>query len=452
MALKFILSIQTFFKETVWNTPLNTLPKWEAFLYRQVRIWMITFSEYQKDKCGEKASALTYFSLLSIVPVLAIAFGIGQMFGLREYIQSELKSYFSEQGEIFGDQEVVLAKVTSWADNMLSGSSGGIISGVSAVLLIYAVARLLNNVEHAFNDVWNTKQGRSLKRKVTDYISVIFLGPIILIISSSTAVLISESIEEITNQWALLEYMKPTILLLIKLIPYTLICFLLFLVYIVFPNTSVKLRPAFTAALFAGAAFQLTQFAWINGQAFLSGYSAIYGSFAAFPLFLIWLQLSWLILLLGAEFAYAIQNVSNWTYSDEGKRLSRRLRKRLLFMVLHKIVKHFSEEDGPLSFQQLTEGLFIPNRFVHEVLNNLERAGLVSRVKTSKDDGNEYYQPSVDVSKLDVHLVLRKLDLVGVLDLNKLEDNPTFKAVDEALIHIESYGKTSEGNKLIKDL
>eukprot|EP01136_Pigoraptor_vietnamica_P006856 Opistho-1_new@40302 len=159
-----------FFKETVWNTPLNSLPKWQAFLYRQIRIWLITLSEYESDKCAEKASALTYFSLLSVVPVVAMAFGIATIFSLDNYLKAELEKYFAGQQE-------VLEYTLDFADRMLSNSNGGVISGISAVFLIYAVARLLNNIEMTFNDVWNTKRGRSFKRKVTDYMSVIFLGP-----------------------------------------------------------------------------------------------------------------------------------------------------------------------------------------------------------------------------------------------------------------------------------
>lgn len=455
MILSQISSAQKFFKDTVWNTPLNTLSRWEAFLYRQIRIWMITLSEFQKDKCAEKASALTYFSLLSIVPVMAMAFGVGQMFGLKEYVQSEINAYiiYEEGGKISSDwQSQILSRVSEYADTMLANSSGGIISGISALFLIYAVARLLNNIEMAFNHVWDTKEGRTLKRKLTDYMSVIFLGPLIIILSSSISVFIENSIQEATATWTVLGYVQPVTFILLKFIPVVLIWFLLFLVYVVFPNTAVKIRPAMVSAILAGSLFMIVQYAWIHGQVFLSNYSVVYGSFAALPLFLIWLQLSWTILLFGAEFAYAIQNSSNWTYSDDDRRLSRKLKKRLVFMVLYEIVNHFLKEDTAISFQKLTGQLYIPNRFIHEVLSNLERAGLIARVKTSVDDGNEYYQPAMDVNKLDVHTVLRKLDLVGESELNKLDENLTYKVVDGALLHIESYGKTSEGNRMIKDL
>ncbi|MFY0600844.1 MAG: YihY/virulence factor BrkB family protein [Cyclobacteriaceae bacterium] len=442
MSFEPIAKLRTFFKETVWNTPLNTLSRSEAYLYRQIRIWMITLSEYKKDKCPEKASALTFFSLLSIVPVLAMAFGIAQMFGLKSFVKKELARYLSGQQEI-------LDQVSSFAETMLSEAGGGIISGISAVFLIYAVARLMNNIEIAFNHVWNTKQGRSIKRKVTDYMAVIFLGPLILILSSSASVFIANSIQSFTESFEFIGFFEPIILFSLKLIPYTLIWFLLFLLYIVFPNGSVKLRPAMIAAILAGTAYQLIQLAWINGQVFLSNYSVIYGSFAALPLFLIWLQLSWRILLFGAEFAYAIQHFSTWTYTNEDQKLSGKLKKRLLLIILHRVIKGFVTNDKPVSFDDPAKQLFIPNRFIHQAFSELETAGLINRVKSDKED---LYQPSMDVNKIDFHTALMKLDLVGLSSLQKLEENASFSEVNQTLETIENNQKTSSGSKLLKDL
>lgn len=440
-----IAKLKLFFNDTVWNTPLNLLSKRDAFFFKQIRVLMITLSEYGKDKCAEKASALTYFSLLSVVPVAAMAFGIATIFKLDKYLKSEMEKYFSGQQE-------VLDYTLQFADRMLSNSSGGIISGISALFLIYAVAKLLNNIEVAFNDVWKIKQGRTIKRKITDYMSVIFLGPLLLILSSSATVYITSSIQELTESLAILGFLKPIILFFVKLIPVMLIWFLLFLLYVVFPNTSVKVKPAMIAGIVAGTLYQLIQIAWINGQVYLSNYSVIYGSFAALPLFLIWLQLSWMVLLLGAELSYAIQNIDSWVYTDEKQQLSRRLKKRLIFLVLHKVVNKFTEEDKPVSFNEFAKDLFIPNRFIYQVFYDLENAGLVSRLKEQDENGDDCYVPAIDVGKLDFHIVLRKLDLVGVSSLHKLEENHSYQDIDQALLEIESYGKTSKANKLLRDL
>ena len=285
MLSTYIQNIQQFIEEDLWKIKIKTLPKRKAFLFQQLRIWVITISEFNKDKCGEKASALTYFSLISFVPVIAMAFGIAQSFGLDDYLERELQNYFNGQDDVY-------IFVKGFSDKMLANTSGGVITGISTVFLFYAVGRLLNNIEMSFNSIWNTKKGRTLKRKVTDYMSVILLGPIILIMSSSATVYITTSIESLTESISFIGFFKPVILFLIKLIPYTLIWFLLFLFYLVFPNTTVKLKPALIAGILAGTVYQIVQLLWVKGQVYLTTYSVVYGTFAALPLFLIWLQLS----------------------------------------------------------------------------------------------------------------------------------------------------------------
>lgn len=413
-------------------------------LYRFIRIWVIAISEFNKDKCGEKASALTYFSVLSIVPVLALAFGIATLFGLEQYLNNELSKYFA-------GQEDVLKYMLTFAQKMLSTSSGGIISGISAVFLIYAVGRLMNNIEVAFNHIWNTKKGRSLRRKVTDYISVILLGPLILIISNSLSFYISTSIEGLTTTISLLGYFKPMMLVFIKLVPYVLMWFLLFLFYIVFPNTLVKSTPALVAGVLAGTVYQFMQFLWLGGQVYLSRYSVIYGSFAALPLFLIWLQISWMILLFGAEFAFAIQNVNNWSHDTEALRMNMKSKRKITLLVLKKIISFFLENDRAVGFEELCQRMNIPRRFIREVLEELVESGVVSRMVNEQDD-DEYFQPGMDVQKIDVYTVFERMGKKGLDYLPQEEMNESYKTVSQAIAEMDEDLRKSTSNKLIKDM
>ncbi len=443
MLLTYIKKIKKFIEEDLWKIKVENLPWARAFLYRQLRIWVITISEFHKDKCGEKASALTYFSVLSVVPVLAMAFGIATIFGLENYLKRELTVYFTGQQE-------VLEYALGFADKMLATSSGGIISGISATFLIYAVARLLNNIEVAFNGIWNTKKGRSLKRKVTDYMSVILLGPLILILSSSATVYITTSIESFTETISLLGYFRPGILFLIKLIPYTLIWFLLFLLYLVFPNTTVKIKPALIAGILAGTAYQLTQFAWIEGQVYLSKYSVVYGSFALIPLLLIWLQLSWTILLFGAEFAFASQSVGTWAYDNEKLAMNIRSQRKLTLLVLRKIVKHFQDQDDAISFERICEDLDIPRRFIREILENLLQVKLIQRLSLESED--EFVLPGMDIHKMDVHTVYTRLELLGMDNLPQTHLNDGFKNIERIMRDVDQAIKDTQSNKKILDL
>ncbi|XOV94513.1 MAG: YihY/virulence factor BrkB family protein [Bacteroidota bacterium] len=440
--LKRVAEIRKFLQEDLWKVKIKSLPRRKAFLYRQLRILMITFSEFQKDKCSEKASALTYFSLLSVVPVVALAYGIATAFGLKDYLKGELQTYLSDQQEVY-------TKINEWADTMLSGASGGVISGIGTIILIYAVVRLLNNIETAFNDIWATEKGRNLKRMLTDYMTVIFLGPILIIISGAATAFITTEVETLTSQFEFLGFIKPGIIFILQVVPYTLIWFLLFLVYMVFPNAPVKLKPALIAGIFAGTLYLLVQLAWIEGQVFLSKYNTIYGTFAAVPLFLMWMQLSWIVVLLGAELAYAIQNVTSWSYDNEKLNINIRTRRKLTMLILKHIINHFIKEDGPISFDQLASELIFPHRFVREGVNELEKSGLILRVK---HDDQELYAPGLDINKIDIATVLGKLEDMGLDNLPQQHQNKEFHKINQAVESIEDTIRNSPTNKLIKDL
>lgn len=441
--INYFQRLKQFIQHDLWVVKISSLSRRDAYLYRLVRIWTITFSEFVKDKCDEKASSLTYYTMLSLVPVVAMAFGIAQSFGLKGYLEDEITNYFSGQDEI-------ISEITKFSDRMLSTSGGGIVSGISAVFIIYAVVRLLNYIESAFNDIWDTKKGRTLKRKLTDYMAVILLGPILLIISSSATAYIVTSIEKLTESIELLGYFQQVIVFLIRLIPYTLIWFLLFLFYLIFPNTSVKVKPALIAGILAGTVYQLTQVAWINGQVFLSRYNDIYGALAALPLFMIWLQLSWTIILFGAEFSFALQNVQNWSYDSKGLVINQKSRRRLTLLVMKTVINEFEKEDAPMSFDNLCHHMALPRRFVKDIVRDLVDAKVLLRVENGEDD--ELYVPGMDIHKIDVFTVLNALETKGLNNLPQEVDNKGYQEIAEVMKDLDQSLKRSKANQLIKDL
>ncbi|WP_258099732.1 YihY/virulence factor BrkB family protein [Marinoscillum pacificum] len=443
MLSTYIHNTRKFIEEDLWKIKIKTLPKRKAFLFQQLRVIVITISEFNKDKCGEKASALTYFSLISFVPVIAMAFGIAQSFGLDNYLERELQNYFNGQDDVY-------VFVKGFSDKMLANTSGGVITGISTVFLFYAVGRLLNNIEMAFNSIWNTKKGRTLKRKVTDYMSVILLGPIILIMSSSATVYITTSIESLTESISLLGFFKPVILFFIKLIPYTLIWFLLFLFYLVFPNTTVKIKPALIAGILAGTVYQITQLLWVKGQVYLTTYSVVYGTFAALPLFLIWLQLSWTILLFGAELAFAVQSVGTWAYDNEKLAMNLKTKRKMTLLVLRKVVRHFKQYDDSISFEQICEELEVPRRFIREVLEDLVQSKLVRRLNNEAEE--ELLIPGMDINKMDIYTVYDRLQDIGMDSLPQAYQNEGFKEIEHIIDDIDDSFRSAQSNKKIIEL
>jgi membrane protein len=434
------LGLKHFFEIEVWRTKISSLPVVQAFFYRQIRIWIISFAEFKKDRIIDKASALTYFTLLSIVPVIAMAFGVAKGFGLEEYLVKELERLFS-------GQEAILNQLLNFSKRMIETAHGGVISGISFLFLIYAVLRLMNNIEVAFNEIWDTRS-RSWQRKVADYIAIILLGPLFIILSSSITVLVTQIVEEITSKGHILNYFRPFILASLHLIPFFIISFLLVVLYLIFPNTRVKILPAVIAGLLAGVAFQLTQWAWINGQVYLSKYNAIYGTFAALPLFMIYLQFTWLIVLFGAEYAFANQNVNTWEYKNSGIQMSLSHRRKLTLLTMHYIIKNFQQGEKALGVSDLSALVHVPYRFISNICTELEDAGLINKVII---DDVERYQPAMDITRLDIVTIFQHIENIGFNELNKGEDQK-YKEIELILDNINNSIKNSKHNIMLKDL
>ena len=219
---QYFSAIRKFIEIDLWKVKISTLPRPKAILYQQLRVWIIAFAEFKKDKIIDKASALTYFSLLSIVPVIAMAFGIAKGFGLEDRLEAELDSL------LFGGQTDVLDQVLEFSKKMLVEADGGVISGISFLFLLYAVLRLMFNIELAFNDIWDTKS-RSWQRKVSDYISIVLLGPLFVILSSSATVFVTSAVQTLSRDIEILGVLQPAILFALKFTPYVIISILLML-------------------------------------------------------------------------------------------------------------------------------------------------------------------------------------------------------------------------------
>ncbi|MFT4736627.1 MAG: membrane protein [Cyclobacteriaceae bacterium] len=436
-----ISSFRKFVEIDIWRVKISTLPRSKAFLYQQIRIWIIALAEFKKDKIVDKASALTYFSLLSIVPVIAMAFGIAKGFGLEDRLEKELDVL------LFGGQEEVLSQVLEFSKRMLIEADGGIISGISFVFLLYAVLRLMYNIEMAFNDIWDTKT-RTWQRKVSDYIAIVLLGPVFVILSSSATVFVTSAMQSLTSEFEVLGLIRPAIFFALRFTPFVIISCLLILLYLIFPNTRVKFWPAFIAAVMAGVAFQLTQWGWINGQVYLTRYNTIYGTFAALPLFMIYLQLSWLIVLFGAEFAYATQNANVWEYRNTEMQMSTSHRKKVTLLIMRHIVKNFQLGNKAMTISELSLVIQIPYRFIKDILREVESVGLVTRLM---DEEHERYQPGIDIDRLDIFTIFRKLEYKGFNDLKSGEDE-LFEEIEGLLEEIEQGIKDNPANKLLKNL
>ena len=437
---KRMIRLRKFLEEDLWLLKLKSLPKGKRWFYGFIRIWIIAIKEFVDDRCAEKASALTYFSMLSIVPVLAMLFAIAKGFGLEKLLQQQLNTFLSSQEEMINN-------VLPYAQRMLESADGGTITVISLVFLIVTVIQLLMNIEAAFNNMWDIKQSRRWERKISDYVAVILLGPILLIVASSATVFVTGQIQSVIAEFEILNPIKSGIFFLLKLLPYTLVWLLLFLLYLIFPNTRVKFFPALMAGILAGTLYQLTQWGFINLQFAFARYNAIYGSIVFLPLFLIWLQLSWLIVLFGAEFAYGAQYVNEWSLKSDQLKISLNHKRKLVLLLLYRIVKKFERMEGPMSQSELAGYVNIPRRVVIEICDELERAKLISKL----DGDLPMYQPGFDINQMNLHTVIEMYEKEGIGDFDDRKTD-VFLSIEEALEEIDKKWKNSPVDKLLKDL
>jgi membrane protein len=375
---------------------------------KYLHILVLAGHGFYKDRCQQRASALTFYSLLSLVPMAAMIFGIAKGFGLEKYIENQILQ-MAEKGNWQMD---VVNQVIAFSHRLLENTKGGLIAGVGVVFLFWAVISILGNVESAFNDIWKVRKARTLVRKFTDYTAMMVSAPILFVISSSVTVLVSGQVKLIVQKIALLGAVGPLLFFLLNFFPYVTIWALLSLNYLLMPNTRVPIRSGILAGVVTGTIYQIVQMIYIKFQIGVSNYGAIYGSFAALPLFLVWLQLSWMIVLFGAEIAYANEHFETFGFHPDYSRLNIQSRKFVMLKVLHLLVKNFFKGEKPLSASRISQTLEIPLPLVRQFLFELTSAGLV--VETARDKKNEVtFQPGRDIEAITVKYALDAYEQVG---------------------------------------
>jgi membrane protein len=286
-----------------------------------------------------------------------------------------------------------------------------------------------------------------ITRKFTDYIALLFIAPILLVITSSLNV---SQVQSLSESLPFLEYLDSVLKVLVRLLSFTLIWFVFTLVYIVVPNTKVNFLPALIAGIIAGTLFQLLQWGYVKFQYMLSGYSTIYGAFAAIPLFMMWLELSWLIVLLGAEISFAYQNAKHYEQEAEGVDVSQKQRRVLSLFVAQTIIQNFVDGKPPLKAAEIANRQSIPVRLVRDILYALNGSGIINETLTG-DIREIAYQPALDPSKITVSFVLDRLDTQGhhtTYDMDRKELKELTAVIDSFYRDMQK----SPRNILLKDL
>lgn len=441
-----ISRITNFFKTGIWEIRLKDFSPVEAFFIKYLRIILLASRGFIRDHCQKTASVLTYYSLLNIVPVIAVAFAIAKGFGLEKLIEKQIL----QMADKANWQADITNQIISFSHKLLEQAKGGLIAGIGVVLLFWTVISILGKIEESLNDIWEVGKSRTLIRKFSDYMAMMVFAPVLLIISSSATVLVASEVKVIVNKIALLGVFSKVIFLLLNLLPYVSIWVLLTMLYLIMPNVRIPLRSAILGGITAGTITQIVQWIYIRFQIGAASYGAIYGSFAALPLFLAMLQMSWMIVLLGAEIAYANEHYETFGFYPDYSRMSVYSKKILMLRIFHFLTKKFSLGEKPSSISQIAHALEIPVRLVRQLLHELSEVGLV--VETSKGiTGEVAYQPGRSIENITVKLALDEYEKYGI---TKIPDYQS-EEVEKLYKHLKDISETIEkspSNVRIKEI
>ena len=265
------------------------------------RILFLTIRFFTTKRVMTQASALTYSTLLAMVPVLAVIFAIARGFGYNKYIEIWFRDALSSQPQ-------VADTLAGFVNSYLIHTQSGIFLGVGLLFMLYTVLMLVNNIEETFNEIWQVSNARPIMRSLTNYMAMFFVVPIIIVVSMGLSIFMAT----IANKMSGIMLLGPVMRLLLDFSPYLLLSLLFIWLYVYMPNTDVKLKSAIVPGILSGIAMQLLQLFYIHSQIWVTGYNAIYGSFAALPLFMLWLQISWTICLFGAQLTFTNQNMNRF--------------------------------------------------------------------------------------------------------------------------------------------
>lgn len=363
----------------------------------------LLISELTAKRVFDSAAALTYSTILAIVPIMAVVFAVARGFGYSKYIETWFRDMLTSQLQA---AEIIIGFVNSY----LVHTKSGIILGLGLVFMLWTVLMLVSNIEKTFNDIWQVKKPRSLFRTFTDYIAMLFLVPIIIVVMAGISIFMA-TIADNLDQYVVISSVAH---FLIDLSPYILLSGAFFALYVFMPNTKVHLRSAILPAILAGTAMQWLQFFYIHSQIWVSSYNAIYGSFAALPLFMLWVQFSWIICLVGAELTYTMQNLEESAFMSDAKSMSHRYRMMLSALLLSLICKRFAEGRKPYTALELKLETNIPIRVTSELLYDMTQAHLILETYTTDEKGDDpVYLPAESLDNLSVGTVIDRLESQG---------------------------------------
>jgi membrane protein len=444
-----------FARKDIWLLETHGLPRALALLTRTARVLLITVRGFFRDRCLQQAAALTYSTIFSLPSVLAFAFAAAKGFNLYTKLKEGAIEPFlnSTFGERTTGAAPELRQAVDQIFTYVEKSDLSALGGVALAFVLYTALKLLGAVEGSLNDIYGVKRARTLLRRVSDYLAIVVVAPIFLLTamaltafleSQSAAVLSSEAVQSAVGGDAALR----TLELASRFLPLLAVWFGMTFVYMTLPNTRVHFGSAILGGVVAGTIWQAVQVLHLAGQIHLARYNAIYSSFAAIPMLLLWIYLSWSIFLIGAELAFAHQNEPAFTSMARTGKVDQRFRESIAPRLAGRIVHAFLRGQRAPTAGELAGELGVAPRTVAQVLETLVNANLLARASVGLDDG---YLPARDpetITVLDLVLALRRDEGASQVPVRgKLDER-----VDRILAALDEENARSLSNYTLSEL
>ena len=426
----------TYFTDTIFREDIN---EWRnpvvRWLVQQYRLLFYTARGLVEHGTLVRSAALTFYTLMSLVPLLALVFAVVKGFGLADGLVENLYELFPQHPE-------TVDYIVGFAENALARTQGGVVAAVGLVMLFWAVIRVFGSIENAFNNIWEVKVERSIARQWTDYIAVVMIVPVLWILANA----VGNYIEQVLGL-----YDKWYFTTLSRLASMVVIWTMFTLLYLIIPNARVRFQSALMAGIVAGTIFLLFQWGYVYVQRWMTSYNAVYGSFAALPLFLIWMQTSWEILLFGGELSFAYQNISRFAEERESLRISYDQRRKVLLAVMILVARNFRDHGGTLPTDEIRKRLELPTRIVNDILFQLVQAGQLIAVRSGDGERDVAFAPAHDLSSITVYGILEAVECTGQTTLD-LEQTPELARMNREVETLKEEVLHSPNNVRLTDL
>ena len=295
-----------FIKNDIWDVEMEELSRAKARYVKYLKVMLITIKTFSAEKIGFQAVALSFFSTMSVVPFIAIVFAITGGLGLADKLTELLYAYFD-------NSQQVIDTVLGFAQNIINTAQSSAMGLISALMFVFIVIWMMLNVERVFNNVWRVQTSRKILKRLSIIIPMLVVAPFVVLVFFGGSIVYSHALSSLgldLDEFSMIKSILSWVL-------FGVIAMLTFSVmYKFIPNAPVKYKEALRAGIFAAIAFTLVQYTYLETQVFVSRLNSIFGAFAAVPLFMVWINIGWCIILLGAELSYAFQHVDSYNIED----------------------------------------------------------------------------------------------------------------------------------------